>query len=414
MERRLLATACIALVVALLGSAETQAELQVNASLEVAAIETDAAAGFPDGSLSKLRYGKADNRMQLLGGYLQLQSDYRSTLNTKLAVNVNPQSDDPIGIIDAFVQFRPLPWAGLRMRGKVGAFRPPLSFEHGADGWETLYTTNASAINSWVGEELGMLGLELSLKRDLASTGGRRYWSLGGAVFYGNDTAGTLLSWRGWSINNWQTNWGGTIDLPPLRFINNNDGQSQRVEPFLEMDDRPGFYGFVELGEARRWRVRMLTYDNQADPTVIEDGQYGWRANFLSVSAQWQLARRTGLIAQWMDGVSAMGELRPTGRRAVDIGYQSSFIMLTQSFAAHRLSLRYETFDVTDRDDYMNDDNNESGSGWTLSYQYRLNDHWRIGAEWLAVASDRPNRNQFGQAAQQDEHMGMLVIRWTY
>lgn len=397
-----------------LGSGPAGAAIQLDASFEMAVIGTDAAAGFPDGTHSKLRYGSDDGAVQLLGGYLQLQSDLQPTLNTKLALNVNPQADTALGIIDAFLQYRPLPFGGVRVRGKLGAFRPPLSFEHGADGWETLYTTNASAINSWVGEELGLFGAEIAIKRDLASTGGRRYWNIGGAVFYGNDPAGALLSWRGWSLNNWQTAWGGTMPLARSPFIDGNPLQSQQIEPFLEMDDRPGFYGFIEVGAARRWRLRYLYYDNHADPMVTEDGQYGWRTYFNSVSVQWRLAESTGLIAQWMDGGSAMGFTRPSGSLPVEIGFDARFLMLTHAYGHHRFSARYDRFAVADRDDYPNDDNQETGQGMTLSYQYQLSERLRLGGEWLSIRSNRPGRRYTETAPRQREELFMLVLRWSY
>src|SRR5690606_3411051 len=103
-------------------------------------------------------------------------------------------------------------------------------------------------------------------RRDLASGDARWYWAAAGSLFYGNDPAGTVLSWRGWSINNWQTAWGGDIALADLPVFAFAPQQAPVSEPFLELDGAPGYYSWAELGLARSLRVRALYYDNRADP----------------------------------------------------------------------------------------------------------------------------------------------------
>jgi hypothetical protein len=389
------------------------AEVSVDASVELLAVAGGELPGFHEGSQGKLRYGTDDDGLQLSSSYMQFEGDLDAVWHGKLGLHLNPQADrNKLGVIDAYLQYRPLPRAGVRARVKVGAFRPPLSFEHGPSGWETLYTTNASAINSWVGEELGLLGAEVSLKRDLASARSPFYWAVAVSGFYGNDTSGTLLSWRGWSVNNWQTPWGGVVALAPLPVIGAVPGQDQRIEPFLELDNEPGYYAWVELGHASRLRLRYLRYDNRADPLVRAQGQAGWRTIFDSLSLQVALPGQVGLVAQWLDGVTYAGPKLWGGRHAIDNGYDSQFLLVTRTVGAHRFSVRHDWFSVTDRDFNPIDPNDENGTGWTLSYQYRVDTNWLLGLEWLRLDSERPARVFEGAPERLVEEGVFAVVRW--
>lgn len=387
------------------------AESRFHAGLELGLVDGGPLPSFDDGSQGKLRYGRDDDGLQLISGFLQLQSDVNGIWQAKVALDVNSQADDPVGLSEAFLEFRPLPSSGVRWRTRLGAFRPPVSFEHGANGWETLYTTNASAINSWVGEELGGLGVEVVAKRDLAANGARWYWSGAGALFYGNDPSGTVLSWRGWSLNNWQTAWGGEIPLADLPVFHTATGQAPASEPFLELDGDPGYYVWGEIGRAGSARLRALYYDNRADVEAAGHGQSGWRTTFTSLGIQLALPMDTGLIAQWMDGRTYTGPELPGGY-ALDNDFDAAFMLLTRRVGRHRLSVRRDWFRVDDTDSSPTDPNDEKGRGWTLSYQYSLNDTWRFGLEWLEVDSSRPARMFEQEDVDATERGWFLVLRW--
>jgi len=397
----------------LLAAGSAGAEIQLNAGLELGLVDGGPLPSFQDGSQGKLRYGRGDDGLHLLSGYLQVRSDVGALWQGRLALDLNTQADTPLGVSEAYLEYRPLPESGIRWRARLGAFQPPLSFEHGANGWETLYTTNASAINSWVGEELGGLGIELMARRDLASGDARWYWAAAGSLFYGNDPAGTVLSWRGWSINNWQTAWGGDIALADLPVFAFAPQQAPVSEPFLELDGAPGYYSWAELGLARSLRVRALYYDNRADPDAQGHGQSGWRTTFTSLGAQLALPLDAGLIVQWLDGRTYTGPRFDSGR-ALDDDFAARFVLLTRRHGRHRVSVRRDWFRVDDRDNSPIDPNQERGDGWTLSYQYSLSDDWRLGIEWLELDSRRPARAADQAAVDLAERGWFVVVRWRH
>ena len=60
----------------------------------------------------------------------------------------------PLDLTEAYLQFRPYPRDGFRLRLKAGAFYAPISLENRASGWDSPYTLSYSAINTWLGKEL--------------------------------------------------------------------------------------------------------------------------------------------------------------------------------------------------------------------------------------------------------------------
>jgi hypothetical protein len=75
----------------------------------------------------------------------------------------------------------------------------------------------------------------------------------------------------------------------------------------------------------------------------------------------------------------------PNVARAVDVEFDSKFALLTREFGKHRVSLRFDEFDVTQNDSTPEDNNPEDGHAWTLSYQVGLSEKVSLATEWLSI-----------------------------
>lgn len=73
------------------------------------------------------------------------------------------------------------------------------------------------------------------------------------------------------------------------------------------------------------------------------------------------------------------------GARAVDTEFDSKFILLTRAFGRHRVSVRYDTFEVTQNDQLEEDNNPENGHAWTLAYQLGVTEKLSVATEWLSI-----------------------------
>lgn len=354
--------------------------------IEAGYISTSGHPSWTEGFVGKLRY--EDDGLVLNRAFVDYRGRLADTVSARVALEA---FDDSVGnavdLTQAYLEWRPLPRSATRFRLKFGMFYPRISLENTDAGWSSPYTLNWSAINTWVAEELRSTGAEFTLSRRPAGLGGAHTFSLNVAAFVGNDPGGSLLAWKGWSVHDRQTRPSDNLPLPPLPQLQPGgvfDGQEPYAEPLLELDDEIGYYVNVEWRLGERLRVRAMHYDNRADPALLEKGQYGWTTIFEHVGIQATLPGDVGLFYQWMGGSTVMGpflgEWHP-----VDVEYRSQYLMLTRAFDKHRLTARYDEFDVTDNDSLPEDDNREDGHAWTLSYQYAFTGKISLALEWLSI-----------------------------
>ena len=131
-----------------------------------------------------------------------------------------------------------------------------------------------------------------------------------------------------------------------------------------------------------------MHYDNRADPTAYEDGQFAWTTKFEHIGAHVALPDDWELLFQWMTGSTVMGPVI-NGAHIVDTEFNSKYLMLTRTYDRHRVSVRYDNFEITQNDDTDEDNNTEDGYVWTLAYFYELSDRMSFGAESLSIKTHR-------------------------
>ncbi len=82
-----------------------------------------------------------------------------------------------------------------------------------------------------------------------------------GGVFGWNQGAGVVLTNNGFSLTDRQTPLFGRVGQP-------GSPPSDGAEPFLQFDHREGLYGGIEMRYLDRVVLRVLHYDNRADPRL--------------------------------------------------------------------------------------------------------------------------------------------------
>jgi hypothetical protein len=384
---------------------------------DIALIDTTGYPSFLRYSAGKLRFDTESDGLQLSRAWF----DYRYRLADTVSASVIGEAyDDDVGstldLTEAYLEWRPLAATPNRYRLRLGAFYPRISLENVDRGWGSPYTITPSAINTWIGEEFRAFGTEFAVARRPQALDGLHTFSLFGSVFMMNDPAGTLLSWKGWSLHDRQTRFGDQVQLPPVPQIQPGmrfDLQDPFLAPFREIDDALGYYAGGEWTVDRRFMLRVAHYDNHADPESYEDGQFGWHTEFSSIGLQATMPGDIGLIAQWIDGFTVWG-WKFGDARLVDAGFRSHFAMLTRRFDRHRLSLRHDRFVVDDNDGFPLDDNSEAGEAWTLAYQFEWRPYLSLAGEWLEVASRRPAWDYFGFDEKNTETQLQLQLRLRF
>jgi len=343
-----------------------------------------------DGGVGKLRYDEQSDGLLTNRWLAEYRGRLLPTLSAYVALDYQDDGSNGLDLTEAFLTWNPIPSSRNRHQWKIGAFYPRLSLENTGPGWSSPFTISSSAINTWVGEEIRAFGAEWSMQRRLGDAGSPHQMGVFASGFYGNDSAGALLAWKGWSVHDRQSRFNDKLPLPPLPQIQPGgffENQSPWVEPFTELDHAPGYYAGAEWRYASRALVRFTRSDNRADPEQLVGGQYGWINRFDHVALQAELPWDIGLIAQWMKGETAMGPV-VNGARMVDTDYRSHFLLLTRVQRGHRATIRYDNFDLTQNDQTPDDNNPDSGHAWTLAYRYEPSARWSVAVEWMSIDTE--------------------------
>jgi hypothetical protein len=219
--------------------------------------------------------------------------------------------------------------------------------------------------------------------------------SLLASVFSHNDPAGTLLAWRGWALHDRQTAAFERLPLAPIATLAPGGSfplQAPWTAPIREVDGRPGYQVGAEWSMSGVFDLRASRWDNRGDPAAFDGFQYAWYTEFSSAGTRVRLPAGLEAIGQYMDGTTQMGEM-VGGELPVDNRFRAGFVLLTGARGRHRVTGRYDWFDVEDRDVLIDDDpNDESGHAWTAAYLFDLTGAARLAVEWLQVTSTRPSR----------------------
>jgi hypothetical protein len=422
---RLLRFAAAGWLVALLGPTGAWADdgggLAVGGLLDVRAIRTGDAQDWLHGGFGKLRYGSTDGRPATLLRVSQASFLLAVPVGDFVSAHVqlNGETNDDVagqgarvGLTQAFVDVRAEPGPRVRLRGRVGLFFPPVSLEADGPAWTGPYTITPSAATSWIADEVRTVGAEARVavqpeKHELA---------VSASVYGYNDPTGSLLAWRGWALGDRQTMVGDRLPLPPLYSISSAGvfpRQAPWVQPLREIDGRPGYSIGASWSAAGAFELRAFHYDNRAEQTEIYNGQYAWHTRFDSaaVRVRW---RAFELLGQYLSGTTLMGPVAE-GRPLVDAPFRTAFGMASAVCGRHRLTARYDDFEVQDRDVHVIDDPNaERGHAWTAAYAFRIGESHRLAVEVLRVRSDRAARATLGLPTREDETQAQASLRLKF
>ena len=112
-----------------------------------------------------------------------------------------------------------------------------------------------------------------------------------------------------------------------------------------------------------------------------------------------------------MDGrIYRLGPI-PYGVYSVDVTFLSNYVLLTRAFDRHRVTARYDHFEIAEADTTPLDENSERGHGWTFSYQYAPTENVTLVAEWIRIFSERPAWSYFDLEERQTETQLQLAVR---
>jgi len=373
------------------------------ASLDLRLVDSSTDRSFLEGGLGQTRFDKDDALLQLGRARFAVTQRFGELWSAHLDASIwDDKEAHLLGVTEAYLQFRPYPFKGYRLRVRAGAFYPPVSLENRASGWESPYSISFSAINSWLATEIRTLGVEGQIEWlgtrtghsfDLAATGGVYGW---------NEGAGSVIAGTGFLLHDRQTPLFGEVGqpgVPPL----------YAAQPFHEIDGRAGVYAGLEGRYLDRVVVRVLRYDNRADPSAYDaaSGEIAWQTRFTSAGLRAESARGWTLIVQYLDGDTTI----VPGGTTLTWDFRSAYALLAKRFGRSTLSARYDTFRVTPRGF---ESGWQDGRALTAAYAFDADAHWRFALEWLRIVSDNYNRDElYGLDPHVRDTQLQLAVRYT-
>jgi hypothetical protein len=267
-------------------------------------------------------------------------------------------------------------------------------------------TITPSAINSWIGEEVKVGAAEATASLGIGQQG-RLYATA--AIFGFNDTAGTLLSFRGWAFDDVKATAFGHLRLPPRgSFLQYAQGDSTR--PVIELDNRPGFYARLAWTSGSAFKLHLFYYDNRGDPEASTDGQqWGWRTRFGEIGATIGMGA-TRLTLQALAGRTSMGFSR-VGEPWVDTRFRAAYALVTRTIGQGSLSGRIDAFGTSNMGSVIGAEDSEHGWAATLAARRSFGPHVTLLAEALHIESDRGARLRVGLKPLQNQTLLQLALR---
>ena len=381
---------------ALLGSASLAGagDLVVHGVAAARGIDVESRQAWIDGGFGRLTEGdSADAWKALARGEAQLGIDWTPSPAFLLHVHGTARTEpdaaggERFGLTEAFLQYRPELRPDFALRFRAGLMFLPTSRENVDPLWQSPYTLTLSALNSWIGEELRPIGLDVSAQLGEA---GRSRFELALMGMGGSDTAGALLAWRGWSMGTRLSVVGETLPLPPLPTLAGPGSafgdQMAGTRPIGEIDGRLGWQARARWSRSGVGLLQVAWTDTGGD-RGLHDGQYAWATQFASVGAEAQLGPLR-LVAEGIAGKTGMGEL---DEAHVDMQIRAGYVLLTWAGAGERVRLtaRYDRFENIDKDGVA-EPNGETGWAVTAAGFWTPRPWLRIGLEYLDLEGDRP------------------------
>jgi hypothetical protein len=268
---------------------------------------------------------------------------------------------------------------------RAGAFFLPTSRENKDDLWTSPYSITFSSLNSWIAEELRPVGADLEWKHPLASG---NMLTFGATAFRGDDTAGALLAWRGWSLGSRLSVYGETLPLPPLFSFRDTSIFGRQRNGTLafgrDLDGRTGISARARWQIPERLLVQITRVDNRGD-RQLHRGEYAWQTRMTIVSSEFHPRDRTSIAAEYASGTSGMG-VAPS---FVQMTFYSAYLLASQQLGRNRLTARFDVSQTDDRDHSRGETDTDHMRGLTLAWLYDVNAHVRAGLELVNVSAQR-------------------------
>jgi len=377
--------------------------------LDLRASAADGERSWLNSGLGKTQVSGDDPRFSIAEADLAWRPQFGFDWSALVEGEFQPDHQHGVGIGEAYVRYKPLPVNGWRPTFRAGLFYPPVSLENAEPFWTPTETITPSAIDSWIGEEVKVVGAEASLSRDLGDQ------SVGATVglFGFDDTAGTLMALRGWSFDDVRPTESTRYALPPLSpFIAWN--QPPVTYPLLNVDHKLGVYARLDWAPSDRAALDLFYYDNRGDKTGENaNDQYAWATHFIEAGLRFDIDDKTHLLAQALAGNTQVSYIAPVV--SVNTDFDAAYLLVTRAVGEDSVSGRVDVFSTTDKAPAFYGLTQERGWALTVDYRKVFTAHISGLVEIMHLESNRPERFEvLDESAIQSQTVAQAALRLSF
>lgn len=395
-------------------SSQLKAETHFYGLLDFRIANTDNYGSWLEGNISPFRIDETDNALNIGQAILFSRIELGNTTELVSQFSAYNDQGDALGVGEFYLKFDSDPHEKLNFNIKAGAFFPEISLENIGPGWTTRNPLSTSTINTWIGEEIRIVGIQPTL--EFQKRFFEREWTIGAsaAATTNNDPAGAMLAWRGWALHDRQTRIEEQLPITQLTFVGGDTGfvdQTAWYQPVYEVDGRVGFSNSIYLKRSDGINLRWYHYDNRANSKALKQGQYGWHTRFDHLGLALPISTSTRLNTQWIRGTSMMGD---PDLLFVDIQFSAWHIGITQKYRKFYFDLRFESFDVIDRDGNILDDSTQEGNAWVAAVRYDINSSLALLAEHVEWKDEKIARQTLNLPLDLNTKLTQLALQWRF
>jgi hypothetical protein len=339
-----------------------QAQIQFHGFVTIRGIKADAPDSWINGGVGKFDAGNNETVALATG---QLGVDW--TPQRWLLVHADGvlRNDEAAGkgrtagVVQAYIDVFNDHW-----RLRAGQFWLPTSRENIEPLWTSPYVITYSALNSWNAQEVRPIGADLQYSPNF-------YVTFGGTLIRGNDTMGTLLAARGWTLGNRLTVYDEVIPAPPAT-----------TRPFgTDLDNEYGFSARGRLQLPERAMIQFTHIDNRAKVEPGVAPEVPWHTRYNTVGGSIGATSPTTFAAEWASGDTTVGF--PGG--SFTLGFNTIYALISHKTGPERFTLRVERF-ATDA---------ERGTAYTLAGFHDIGPHARSGIEYVHTSGTENGGKSF-------------------
>lgn len=396
-------------------TALAQESSDLSGYVDVRAALADGQSSFLNGDYGKARYGgdsegDAVGRLEIAEAAAIWHPRFSQNVGAIVHLQYQPGADHAIDVIESYLALKTDPGSQWRVSGKIGVFYPQISLEHDEFGWQTYHTITPSAINTWIGEEIKVAGVEGTLRQSFM--GGELSYT--GAAYYGDDAAGTIIAFRGWALHDQEATVFGVFPIPdnaPMRKAL-FDPQDDFSKSMIEIDGRVGYYGGVKFEGDDGFSLSAFHFDNAGNRMALDGGQWGWETRFTNFGASFNPTPETRVLAQFLTGETKSGWYMP--QVVIDVDFSSFYLLGAWDVGDYELAARYDDFQVEDQSFVFLSDENETGSAITLALGRQLSPNLTARLELMRIDSDRPQRVDAGLPAEDQQTVFQSSLKYDF